>query len=232
MSMRIVYRKIDFIHAQCLAFIADRERKLLLGGFSIPRLYLASDRQEYIVNWTNTKDKRNVIVKAIGTADMRSGYVFGMHVNYDASLDPEFVRAAVERNGDEGLDMPFREFARMWIMRPPNASDQSAKRSRSRREALGWISPCAIRSPWGESRSRRRTIRNRTSACPTEGCRSTRTTRCMAISSFSRSCWPTPGRFGSFWIRIPEFGLPACRPLPTKLSRGAAMRSTCASTRI
>ncbi len=44
-SMRTVYRKIDFIHAQCLAFIADRERKFLLGGLSIPRLYLASDRQ-------------------------------------------------------------------------------------------------------------------------------------------------------------------------------------------
>lgn len=129
-SMRTVYRKIDFIHAQCLAFIADRERKLLLGGFSIPRLYLASDQQEYIVNWTNTKDKRNVIVKAIGTADMRSGYVFGMHVNYDASLDPEFVRAAVERNGDEGLDMPFREFARIWL----EVDHATAERKRPKRQ--------------------------------------------------------------------------------------------------
>ena len=129
-SMRTVYRKIDFIHAQCLAFIADRERKFLLGGLSIPRLYLASDRQEYIVNWTNTNDKRNVILKAIGTADTRSGYVFGMHVNYDPTLDPEYVRESVSLNGDEGIDMPFREFARVWL----EADHTAAERKRPKRE--------------------------------------------------------------------------------------------------
>ncbi len=61
---------------------------------------------------------------------MRSGYVFGMHVNYDTNLDPAFVRAAVENNGDEDLDMPFREFARIWL----EVDHENAERTRPKRE--------------------------------------------------------------------------------------------------
>ena len=128
-TMPTVYRKINFIHAQCMAFVAERERKLLDGVIPLPKLYLASDRQEYIVNWTNTFDKRNVILKSIGTADMGSGYVFGMHVNYDPDIDPQFIRDQVEENGDEEIDMPYREFSRIWL----DADHAAASRSRAKR---------------------------------------------------------------------------------------------------
>jgi transposase-like protein len=113
-SMPTLYKKIDFFHAQFQAFIADRERKLLTMT-SVERLYLATDRQEYVVNWSNTFDKRNVVLKGLGTADLRSGYVFGMHVNYDSRLEPRAIEELVRLNGDAQLDMPLREFARVWI---------------------------------------------------------------------------------------------------------------------
>lgn len=82
-----LYPKLDFLHRQCLAFAGHRERRLL-QGFSIPRLYLGVDRQDYIVNWTQREDKRNVQLTAVGSADNATRYVFGMHrVQYKKVTD-------------------------------------------------------------------------------------------------------------------------------------------------
>jgi transposase-like protein len=56
-SWEVLYNRIDFIHQQCLRFVANREQKL--KTMPIDRLYLAVDRQYYEVNWTQRKDKRN-----------------------------------------------------------------------------------------------------------------------------------------------------------------------------
>ena len=83
---KTLYGKIDFLHCQCLAFAAGRERRLL-AGMPLRRLYLATDRQDYLINWTRRDDRRNVALQAVGTADNVTGYVFGMHLNYDSELD-------------------------------------------------------------------------------------------------------------------------------------------------
>lgn len=109
-----LYGKIDFIHRQCLAFVAERENRLL-KGMAIPRLYLGVDRQDYMVNWTQSKDKRNVMLHAVGSADNITGYVFGMHLNYDGSLDSEFVEEQAIALGDYQAQLPYRQFARCWL---------------------------------------------------------------------------------------------------------------------
>lgn len=109
-----VYRKLDFIHRQCLSFVADRERKLL-EGLAISRLYLATDRQDYSINWSFRKDRRNVVLHAAGTADQESGYVFGMHLNFDHSLDTEAVEAEARACHDYTEAYPHRRFARLWL---------------------------------------------------------------------------------------------------------------------
>jgi hypothetical protein len=53
MSMGKLYRRIDFIHKQCLSFVGERERRLY------ERMYLCTDRQVHISNWTNRKEKQN-----------------------------------------------------------------------------------------------------------------------------------------------------------------------------
>lgn len=50
-----LYPKLDFLHRQCLAFVGHREQRLL-QDFSIPRLYIGVDRQDYVVNWTRRQD--------------------------------------------------------------------------------------------------------------------------------------------------------------------------------
>ncbi len=109
-----VYGKINFIYGQCLAFAADREKRLL-NGMEIPRLYLGVDRQDYMVNWTKNADRRNVMLHAVGSADNATGYVFGMHLNYDASLDSEVVEADAVTAGDYQAKAPFRRYARCWL---------------------------------------------------------------------------------------------------------------------
>lgn len=108
-----LYRKIDFLHAQSLAFAAHRERQLAENP--LRRLYIACDRQEFTLNWTNTRDKRNVILKAIASVDMDTGYVFGMHTNFDPQMDPLAVEKEALEIGDHLRSMPFRRHARLWL---------------------------------------------------------------------------------------------------------------------
>jgi transposase-like protein len=113
-GMPTIYYKIDFLHHQCLSFIAERERKLL-GGKHIKRLYISVDRQEYVVNWTKRDDKRNVSLSAIGSADNQTGYVFQMNLNYDPYADADSIEADVIKLNDTANQYAFRKYARLWL---------------------------------------------------------------------------------------------------------------------
>lgn len=111
-----LYGKIDFFHRQCLYFVAERER-LLLGDIDLPKMYICTDRQVFTVNWSNRKDRRNVQLNAIATADIASGYVFGMHLNFDGLMDPTAVEREVATLEDHELAGPYRRYARVWLNR-------------------------------------------------------------------------------------------------------------------
>jgi transposase-like protein len=111
---KTLYGKIDFLYRQSLDFIADRERRLV-DGMPIRRLYLGCDRQDYVVNWNHQKDRRNVVLHAIGTADNETRYVFGMHLNFDGALDAEVVEENARCVGDYDVKPPFRRHARCWL---------------------------------------------------------------------------------------------------------------------
>jgi transposase-like protein len=107
-----VYRKINFIHEQCMAFIGDREGQL--KSLDLDRLYLSTDRQVYTVNWSSNRNRRNTQFLGIGTADNTSGYVFPVNINYDpdTSLD-EVERVAKEKGEYEG-PRDYRDTAHVW----------------------------------------------------------------------------------------------------------------------
>ncbi|MFT5082215.1 MAG: transposase-like protein [Lentisphaeria bacterium] len=107
------YQRLDFLHRQCQVFAAHRERAL--ASHPIRRLYLGVDRQDYLANWLVHKDKRNIQLSAITTIDNEHGYCFGMHLNFDPSLDGEVVQAEVEANGDLGMPYRHRRFVRLWL---------------------------------------------------------------------------------------------------------------------
>lgn len=111
---KVVYGKIDFIHRQCVAFGGKRERSLL-EGLELPKMYVAVDRQIHNVNWTSRKDRRNVQLAAIASADLASGFVFGFHVNFDPALDPAHVESEAAKAGDATKREVDRQFARVWL---------------------------------------------------------------------------------------------------------------------
>lgn len=128
-----VYKKIDFIHQQAVAFVANRERKLL-NGFEIPELRIAVDRQEYVVNWKSEHDRRNTRLMALGSADNITGYVFGMNLNFDHTLDPTGIEAEAIALGDYSVPKPFRRHARLWLGRDYEESVAKSKK-RERKHA-------------------------------------------------------------------------------------------------
>lgn len=111
-----LFGKIDLIHRQAIAFSGHREQQLV-QGMKFPQMYIAVDRQVHYVNWSNRKDRRNVALNAIGSADLDTGYVFGFHVNFDPALDPAAVEADAAAAGDPALFEPFRKYARVWLAR-------------------------------------------------------------------------------------------------------------------
>jgi transposase-like protein len=112
-SMKTLYGKINFIHQQCLAFAAEQERTL--PELDVHRFYVSVDRQDHIINWSQANDKRNIILSALGSADNVSGFVFGVHVNYDSRLSQHEVEQDAKHCGDEDVKPPFRRYARLWL---------------------------------------------------------------------------------------------------------------------
>lgn len=130
-----LYRKIDFIWRQCCAFAGERERRLLtMTTEQIGKRYICVDRQQLMVNWTANTDRRNVSLWGIGTADIETGYVFGMHLNYDPDMDDAEVATNMLRFGDDKLRQPFRRYARVWL---PSDYARAASFSRTRAKTKG-----------------------------------------------------------------------------------------------
>lgn len=112
-TMDTLYRKMDFIHKQCLVFAAKQESRL--SEIPIRRLYLSVDRQDHVINWKHANDKRNIVINALGTADNKSGYVFGIHINYDPDVDASQIEIDAKIIGDNEIHPPFRKYARFWL---------------------------------------------------------------------------------------------------------------------
>jgi transposase-like protein len=110
-----LYQRIGFFYDQCRAFVVEQERQLLSGALAPQRLYVAVDRQDYMINWSNQSDRRNVQLHAVGSADLASGYVFGLHLDFDHTLDSETVEADAAAQGDTAILHAYRRYARVWL---------------------------------------------------------------------------------------------------------------------
>ena len=112
-GIQTLYSKIEFIHRQCLAFLGDRESRI--ADLKLKRLYISTDRQDHVLNWSSRKDRKNTCFTAIGSSENRSGYVFAMNANFDPSIDTELMEAHAIVAGDfEKKEPAFRKFARLW----------------------------------------------------------------------------------------------------------------------
>lgn len=112
-SPGVLYERIDFFFEQSRAFLAERESKL--PDMEIKRLNIGVDQQEYAINWTRRKDKKNVILSAVASADNITGYVFGMHTNFDPDVNATLIAQESSVINDDKLPAPHRKYARLWL---------------------------------------------------------------------------------------------------------------------
>lgn len=110
-----LYQRVGFFHDQCRNFVVERERRLISKEVQPHRLDIAVDRQDYMVNWTAQSDRRNVHLHAVGSADRQSGYVFGLHLDFDHRLDPEAIEKDAAAIGDTAILHAYRRYARVWL---------------------------------------------------------------------------------------------------------------------
>ncbi|WP_146154863.1 hypothetical protein [Photobacterium kishitanii] len=134
LSAPTIYRKIDMFYERCVSFTQGREAQLRQMPLGFMRL--STDRQEYRVNWTDRKDKKNVVINAIGTADKSSRYVFGMDVNYDSSIVLEDILADEQYEVDQKLKDYNRQNARLWLPYEHYLGKQLSKEVEAKRKEL------------------------------------------------------------------------------------------------
>lgn len=109
-----LYGKIDFFHKQALGFMGKHE-STFFDNFSPDRIYLSTDRQRHVVNWTESNDKRNTHLEVIATADHSTGFVFALNINFDPSKDATEVENLAIQADDYSKPKAFREFGHLWL---------------------------------------------------------------------------------------------------------------------
>jgi hypothetical protein len=97
---------------------------------------LSVDRQEYTFNWGAESDRRNTLLLAIASADQSSGYVLGMHLNFDHRLESEIIERDAIILGDYDLPCPHRRYARLWLQREYRDNFRQFRRLNKRKTRL------------------------------------------------------------------------------------------------
>lgn len=115
-SSKTYFDKLDWLYEQTTGFLREREKKLI-NGIGLEKVEVCTDRQVHISNWSDRTDKRNVEIWATGSADNITGYVFGVHFNYD----PLVNRYSAEREAslvDSSITPPhLQPHPRLWLKR-------------------------------------------------------------------------------------------------------------------
>ncbi len=84
-----------------------------------------------MINWSDADDRRNIIFRAVGSADNRTGYVFGMHLNFDPLMDANLIERDAISSGDYEVKPAYRQYARLWLRQDYIDAIKKARAQRS-----------------------------------------------------------------------------------------------------
>ena len=115
-SASAYYTTVDFIGSRCRAHSGAFDRALIDGRLKLPEsMVVESDAQEYTLNWESRLDRRNVVLSSYCTAHSDSGYILGMHLNFDGKTDPFAVHVESAQRGDMEVPAAFRRYSQYWL---------------------------------------------------------------------------------------------------------------------
>ena len=132
-SGQAYYRILDFITRRCRTYSGNVDRALIDGRLRLPAdLSVECDTQSYQLNWISRMDRRNVELSAYCTVDSASGFVFGIHSNFDGRVDPFEINTESLERGDGDADEPYRKYSQYWLVGDElSAGRRLGKRDRS-----------------------------------------------------------------------------------------------------
>ena len=137
------YTTLDFIHARCRSHTGMIDRALIDGRLHLPAdMNIQSDGQSYTLNWISRLDRRNAELTCYATVDAKSGYILGMHANFDGGVDPFKVNAEAARTGEMELPEAHRtNTSQYWLVGDELRAGRALARLRKheRRELLAQI---------------------------------------------------------------------------------------------
>lgn len=113
-SSSTLYRKLEHVSDRCVDFAAAVERRLPEMAFR--HLDLASDRQDYLINWGAHVNRRSFMIRAIATTEARSGFVFGIHPNFDPTHALMQLELAARETGDHEKEVLDRPHPQYWLI--------------------------------------------------------------------------------------------------------------------
>lgn len=111
---KVLYERISRLARQCRAFSENHERRFLESA-TFRRLHVNVDRQDHSLNWGTALERRPIALRAVATAEIRTGYILAQHLNYDEDADPRALELEARRFGDPELRPGYRRFARLWL---------------------------------------------------------------------------------------------------------------------
>ena len=142
------YRILRFIEARCRAYSGAFDRAMIDGRLQLPGdICIEADAQVYTLNWISRLDRRNVEIHAYCSVDTDSRFIFGMHSNFDPTVDPLENNAKAAKQGDLQAPEAFREYARYWLAGDELNAGRALSRSVvERRDLLDRISALYVQA--------------------------------------------------------------------------------------
>ncbi len=115
MSPITFYQRLERYAERFRALTREREARLPEIVKEGPALEIGVDRQDYTLNWKSCADRRNMHLLAVGSAENRTGYVFGLHPAFDPDADAAAIERAAQAAGDYRQGECYRQHARYWL---------------------------------------------------------------------------------------------------------------------
>ena len=134
------YAILRFIHGRCRAHSAVIDRAFVDGRLRLPEdLVIQNDAQEYTLNWISRLDRRNVVLSGYSTIDADSGFVLGMHVNFDGGVDPFEVNRDAAQIGDFDVPEAYRKYAHYWLPGDELSADRALSRKLAKHDRVALL---------------------------------------------------------------------------------------------
>ena len=110
-----LYQYIDKAYESCVRFNSDRSSNLKRALNRIAdkgeAIYLATDRQDYLVNWPLRNAREAIVIRCVATVDSGSGFVFRHDVGIDDRVNADEINSLAAASGDLLKSPPVRKYA-------------------------------------------------------------------------------------------------------------------------